>query len=156
MTKRKRIVIVSVSAGLSALLAVVAVGGLLLMRHFNGNIRQYNLQESGLLGHQPVDTPPQGANILVLGSDTRNGQGSGFGTGLVTDQSDTTMIVHIPADRKWAEVMSIPRDSWADIPACTMGDGQLSAPTQYKINEAFALGNLDGNHTELGIACTVK
>jgi LCP family protein required for cell wall assembly len=43
-----------------------------------------------------------------------------------------------------------------NIPACEMGDGQLSAPQQYKINEAFAIGNLDGNHTALGIACTVK
>ena len=66
------------------------------------------------------------------------------------------MIIHIPADRQWAEVMSIPRDSWVNIPACEMGDGQLSAPTQFKINEAFAIGNLDGNHTELGVACTVK
>ena len=156
MTKRKRIVIVSVSAGMAALLAVVAVGGLVLLKHFNGNIQQYNLKESGLLGRQPVDTHPQAENILVLGSDTRNGQGSGFGTGLVTDQSDTTMIVHIPADRKWAEVMSIPRDSWVDIPACKMGNGQLSAPHQFKINEAFAIGNLYGNHTALGVACTIK
>jgi LCP family protein required for cell wall assembly len=37
-----------------------------------------------------------------------------------------------------------------------MGDGQMSAAQQYKINEAFAIGNLDGNHTALGIACTVK
>jgi LCP family protein required for cell wall assembly len=37
-----------------------------------------------------------------------------------------------------------------------MGDGQMSSPTQFKINEAFAIGNLDGNNTELGIACTVK
>ena len=156
MTKRKRIVIISVSAGMAALLAVVAVGGLVLLKHFNGNIQQYNLKESGLLGHQPVDTHPQAENILVLGSDTRNGQGNGFGTGLVTDQSDTTMIVHIPADRKWAEVMSIPRDSWVDIPACKMGNGQLSGPHQFKINEAFAIGNLYGNHTALGVACTIK
>jgi LCP family protein required for cell wall assembly len=37
-----------------------------------------------------------------------------------------------------------------------MGDGQLSSPTQYKINEAFAIGNLDGNYARLGVACTVK
>src|SRR5260370_2065295 len=66
------------------------------------------------------------------------------------------MVAHIPADRKWAEVMSIPRDSWVDIPACKMGNGQLSAPHQFKINEAFAIGNLYGNHTALGVACTVK
>src|SRR5260370_18578358 len=117
MTKRKRIVILSVSAGMAALLATVAVAGLLLMRHFNGNIQQYNINESGLLGHQPVDTHPQAEKILVLGSDTRNRQGKGYGTGLVTDQSDTPLIIHIPASRKWAEVMSIPRDSWLNISA---------------------------------------
>jgi LCP family protein required for cell wall assembly len=37
-----------------------------------------------------------------------------------------------------------------------MGNGQTSSPTQFKINEAFAIGNLDGNHTKLGVACTVK
>ena len=49
------------------------------------------------MGHcsgQPVNLHPQAENILVLGSDTRYGQGSGYGTGLVTDQSDTLMIVH--------------------------------------------------------------
>ena len=93
---------------------------------------------------------------MVIGSDSRNGLGRQYGSGLVTDQSDTLMIIHIPASRQWAEVMSIPRDSYVNIPACEMGDGQLSAPTQGKINEAFALGNLDGNHTKLGVACTVK
>jgi LCP family protein required for cell wall assembly len=43
-----------------------------------------------------------------------------------------------------------------NIPACMMGDGQLSAPTEFKINEAFALGNLYGNRTALGAACTIK
>jgi LCP family protein required for cell wall assembly len=66
------------------------------------------------------------------------------------------MIAHIPADRQWAEVMSVPRDSWVNIPSCRMGNGQRSQPQTFKINEAFALGNLDGNHTDLGIACTIR
>jgi cell envelope-related function transcriptional attenuator common domain len=37
-----------------------------------------------------------------------------------------------------------------------MGNGQTSSPTTFKINEAYALGNLDGNHTDLGVACTIK
>ncbi len=38
-----------------------------------------------------------------------------------------------------------------------MGNGQdVLSPTTFKINEAFALGNLDGNHTDLGVACTIK
>ena len=152
--RRHRKVLIWGSACLAVLLVAVAATGYTLLRHFNGNIQQDNI--TGLLGSQPVDLHPQAENILVIGSDTRSGQGSGYGTGLVTDQSDTMMIIHIPADRQWAEVMSIPRDSWVNIPACTMGDGQLSAPTQFKINEAFAIGNLDGNHTALGAACTVK
>ncbi len=93
---------------------------------------------------------------MVIGSDTRNGQGPGFGQNLNTAQSDTLMILHLAANRKWADVMSIPRDSWVNIPACMMGNGQTSSPTTFKINEAFALGNLDGNHTDLGVACTIK
>jgi LCP family protein required for cell wall assembly len=150
---RKKIVIWC-CASLALLLVAVTGTAYVTLKHFNANLEQDDI--SGLLGAQPVNTHPQAENIAVIGSDTRYGQGSGFGSGLVTDQSDTLMIIHIPADRKWAEVMSIPRDSYVNIPACKMGDGQLSSPTQFKINEAFAIGNLDGNHTALGVACTIK
>jgi LCP family protein required for cell wall assembly len=139
---------------MAGVVALAAIGIFLLWRHLNGNIQQRDI--SGLLGSQPVDLHPRAENILVIGSDTRYGQGRGYGKNLTTDQSDTTMIVHIAANRQWAEVMSIPRDSWVSIPACKMGDGQMSAPTTFKINEAFALGNLYGNNTVLGVACTVK
>ena len=150
---RRKILIVGASS-LAVLLVAATGAGYVTLRHFNANLEQDNI--TGLLGAQPVDTHPQAENILVIGSDSRAGLSKAYGSGLVTDQSDTMMIIHIPADRKWAEVMSIPRDSWVNIPACEMGDGQLSAPTQYKINESFAIGNLDGNHTALGVACTVK
>jgi LCP family protein required for cell wall assembly len=150
---RKKILIWG-SASLALLLVAVTGGGYVLLKHFNANIEQDDI--SSLLGDQPVNLHPQAENIMVLGSDSRNGLSKAYGSGLVTDQSDTLMIIHIPADRKWAEVMSIPRDSYVNIPACEMGDGQTSAPQQFKINEAFAIGNLDGNHTALGVACTVK
>ncbi len=138
----------------ASLLLFAAVGSYLVYQHLNSNIHQVDI--SGMLGHQPTDLHPQAENIVVIGSDTRNGQGGGFGTNLTTDQSDTLMIVHISASRKWADIMSIPRDSWVSIPSCRMGNGQTSSPTSFKINEAFALGNLDGNHTTLGTACTIK
>jgi LCP family protein required for cell wall assembly len=152
--RRARRILIWGSASLALLLVLVVAAGFALLRHFNGNIKQDNI--TGLLGKQPVRLHPRAENILVIGSDTRNRQGGGYGKGLVTDQSDTLMVVHIPADRQWAEVMSIPRDSWVNIPSCVMGDGQRSAPTQYKINEAFAIGNLDGNRTALGVACTIR
>jgi LCP family protein required for cell wall assembly len=134
--------------------AIAAIGIFLLYRHLNGNIQQRDI--SGLLGSQPVDLHPQAENILVVGSDSRFGESRAFGRNLTTDQSDTTMIVHVAADRQWAEVMSIPRDSWVSIPSCQMSNGKMAPATTYKINEAFALGNLNGNNTALGVACTVK
>src|SRR6201992_2416805 len=150
---RRKILIWGASS-LALLLVAVAGGGYVVLKHFNANLEQDDIR--GLLGTQPVDSHPQAENIMVLGSDSREGLSKAYGSGLVTDQSDTLMIIHIPADRKWAEVMSIPRDSWVNIPSCEMGDGQMSSPTQYKINEAFAIGNLDGNNSKLGVACTVK
>ena len=151
---RRRKILIWTAGIMACVVALAAIGLFLLWRHLNGNIQQRDI--SGLLGSQPVDLHPQAENILLMGSDTRFGQGSGYGKNLTTDQSDTMMIVHIAVDREWAEVMSIPRDSWVSIPACKMGNGQMSSPTTFKINEAFALGNLYGNNTALGVACTVK
>ena len=150
----RRKILIWGSASLALLLLAVTGGGYVILKHFNANLQQDDIR--GLLGAQPVNMHPQAENIMVIGSDSRQGLSKAYGSGLVTDQSDTLMIIHIPANREWAEVMSIPRDSWVNIPACKMGNGQMSAPQQFKINEAFAIGNLDGNRTALGIACTVK
>jgi LCP family protein required for cell wall assembly len=151
---RKKKILAWTAGGVAVVVLLALGGAYAVYRHLNGNIHQVNI--SGELGTQPVDTHPQAENIMIIGSDTRNGVGKGYGQGLTTDQSDTLMIMHIAADRKWVDVMSIPRDSWVNIPACKMGNGQTSSPTTFKINEAYALGNLDGNHTDLGVACTIK
>ena len=60
-------------------------------------------------------------NILLLGSQTRDGQhGKNLGNSskLGTDISDTAMLVHINAERKWATVVSIPRDLIVSRPRC--------------------------------------
>ena len=123
--RRKKIL--AWTAGGVAVVLLIAVGGAYgVYRHLNGNLHQLNISSD--LGTQPVDTHPQAENIMVIGSDTRHDQGRGFGQDLTTDQSDTLMIMHISADRKWVDVMSIPRDSWVNIPACKMGNGQMSVP----------------------------
>jgi LCP family protein required for cell wall assembly len=152
--RRHRKFLAWTAGSLAVVLAAVAVAGYSMFRHFNDNIAQANVR--GLLGRQPADTHPQAENILVIGSDTRAGLPGAAAAGLTTDQSDTMMLIHIPANRQWAEVMSIPRDSWVNIPSCTMGNGRMSSPTQFKINEAYAIGNLYGNRTALGAACTIK
>jgi len=152
--RRHRKLLAWTAGSLAVLLVGALLAGYTMLRHLNGNITQANIR--GLLGHQPADLHPRAENILVLGSDTRLGLPGATAADLGTDQSDTMMLIHIPASRQWAEVMSIPRDSWVNIPSCEMGDGKMSAPRQFKINEAFALGNLHGNNTALGAACSMK
>ncbi len=154
-SRRKR-VLAWLGAITTVIVVAAALGAYGVYRHLNGNVHQLNI--SGIIGNQPVNHHPRAENILVIGSDTRFGQARRYGSShtFSTDQSDTLLIVHIAADRKWADVMSIPRDSWVNIPSCRMGNGQMSSPTTFKINEAFAIGNLYGNRTDLGVACTIK
>jgi len=60
-------------------------------------------------------------NILLLGSQTRDGQHGihlGNASKLGTDISDTAMLVHISAEKQWATVVSIPRDLIVPRPEC--------------------------------------
>ena len=69
-------------------------------------------------------------NILVLGSDSRISAGDPSSWEAGGQRTDALMVVHLPADRKSAVVMSIPRDSWVPVP----GHGEA------KINAAFSFG----------------
>lgn len=153
---RKRRILAWTGGTLAVITLIAATGSYLVVRHLNGNLRQVDV--SGMVGTEPAESHPKAENILVLGSDTRAGQSARYGNSakLTTDQSDTLLLVHIAADRRWADIMSIPRDSWVNIPACHMSNGQMSAATTYKINEAFAIGNLNGNNTDRGTACTIR
>ncbi len=87
-------------------------------------------------------------NILVMGSDTRAGQGTGYGseTAITGARSDTTLLVHLPADRASALVVSIPRDTIVDVPSCKTDTG-MSSPYTDRFNSAFSTG---------GPGCTIK
>jgi LCP family protein required for cell wall assembly len=99
----------------------------------------------------PTPVPETGPlNFLLMGTDTRTGQGGDFGSdesygGL--GRSDTTMLVHLASDRKSAIVVSVPRDSMVQIPVCTREDGQVINSRVDRFNSAFALA---------GPACTIK
>uniref|UniRef100_UPI003558CEDF LCP family protein n=1 Tax=Actinoplanes sp. RD1 TaxID=3064538 RepID=UPI003558CEDF len=70
-------------------------------------------------------------NFLVLGSDTRDPESTGG------SRSDTIILMHLPADRSGAQLVSIPRDTWTHIPKSA--DGQHGNTTA-KINAAYAWG----------------
>ena len=105
---------------------------------------------------KPVDSyDGKPINILVIGSDVRSGQNSRFGNeqGM---RSDTTLLVHVNADRKHAQVISIPRDTLVNIPQCQRADGTIvPAMAQTQFNAAFAYGGLDNNIAS-ATACTIS
>lgn len=87
--------------------------------------------------------------ILVMGSDTREGQGDGFGSAALIGgaRSDTTMLVHLSGDREHVTVLSIPRDLMVTLPSCTLADGSQSYPYEDRFNAAFSIG---------GPECTIR
>jgi LCP family protein required for cell wall assembly len=81
-------------------------------------------------------------NILILGSQTRNGQGRGFGYDPNTNLSDNLLLVHLNAAHTRATVVSIPRDTEVYEPACKsrFGNYMVAAQPQAIIDGAMNLG----------------
>ncbi len=85
--------------------------------------------------------PPQGANYLIIGSDTRkfageSGDVQGFGDptndpSVQGQRSDTLMVAHVEPGSQRTVVVSFPRDLWVTIPG---HEGM------YKINAAYDFG----------------
>ncbi|MBO0925281.1 LCP family protein [Cellulomonas sp. zg-ZUI199] len=96
-------------------------------------------------------------NVLVLGSDQRDGANEAIGGAEEGMRSDTTIVVHISADRSRIEMVSIPRDSLVDIPECALTNGSTTKPQRNAMfNSAFALGWDRGGDIDSAAACTVS
>ncbi|MFZ3566190.1 LCP family protein [Streptomyces sp. BH097] len=128
------------------LCAAVALGGWGLYRRLDRNLATTDI--GAALGS---DRPPRSGtsmNILVLGSDTRAGANSTYGAHISGARSDTTMLLHVEGDRKHATVVSIPRDTVVDRPACPLPHGGTAPEAKAAMfNSAYGVG---------GSACTVK
>ncbi|MGD9486250.1 LCP family protein [Streptomyces sp. TRM70308] len=142
------------TAVLSGLVLAAAGTGAWLYQSLDGNITGADI-ETGLGDNRPANLSPGAKNILVVGSDSREGTDGKYGSGYETMQSDTIMIVHIAASREWATVVSLPRDSWVQIPSCDQGDGTQSKPHHFKLNSSFAIGGLNGDVSSAA-TCAVK
>ncbi|MFG2417235.1 LCP family protein [Streptomyces goshikiensis] len=106
-------------------------------------------------GDRPASLSPGAKNILLVGSDSRDGTNAKYGNDLTTMQLDTLTALHIAADRKWGAIVSLPRDYWVEVPACDRGDGTRSAPRHFKINSAFTIGGAKGDVGGAAV-CTIK
>ncbi|PFG32499.1 LytR family transcriptional attenuator [Sanguibacter antarcticus] len=122
---------------------------------------------SALLGNDPaapeeptgITDPNAGLpiSLVLLGSDDRSGVNAEIGGEDEGMRSDTTIVLHISADRSRMEMVSIPRDSLVEVPSCTMTDGTTTdATSETMFNEVFSRGWNYGGDIDSAVGCTVK
>ena len=156
-TKGKRKKVLKIVAFTAAGTLVVGGAGVAYAyTKLNGNIKTVSLstgKDKVNLGTEKPDafgrTP---LNILLLGSDTRDTAadcaiGGDCGDGGAGANADVEMLVHLSADRTNATVMSIPRDTMINTPACTDPTTGASTPGYY--------GQITTT-LQYGPACTVE
>jgi LCP family protein required for cell wall assembly len=125
--RRRRLSLV-ICGAMSVVVLLVAGGAWGLTGWINDTIKRVDAGTSDAATTGPL-------NILVAGVDQRTGLTHHQEVLLhvgddVSTNSDTLMLVHVSADRSRVEVVSIPRDSWVDIPGHGMS----------KINAAYGMG----------------
>ncbi|HSN35274.1 MAG TPA: LCP family protein, partial [Arthrobacter sp.] len=139
------------SAAVSILLIGVLVFGAYWVLRLQGNISKAALGAGSDKTEGALDDSRDRMQILILGSDTRDGKNSNYGTSddaTGFGHSDVMMLMDISADNKRVSVISFPRDLLVDKPKCTDQESKQEFPAQENvmINEAMS---------EAGIGCAV-
>jgi LCP family protein required for cell wall assembly len=119
--------------------ALLAAGGtaFALYEKLQGNIHKDHV-ENQLGSDRPVKLNTS-MNILLLGSDSRDGQNKHYWSPDISgERSDTTILLHLSPNRDRAVAVSFPRDSMVQVPECTKKNGQKVPGFFGMINAAFA------------------
>lgn len=147
-SRRRRVTKRALVSG-SVVLVILSTVMVVAYKKLEGNI---NTVSTEALGDRPtavkVEGPKAPLNVLVMGSDTRDGaNGKGIG-GSTPGLSDTTMLLHLSADRSRAYGVSLPRDAMVNRPTCPSKSKSGPVPGGLTMwNSAYAVG---------GPLCTVK
>ncbi|MDX5577463.1 LCP family protein [Streptomyces sp. ID01-9D] len=135
----------------SFLVLVAAGAGWWLYKKLDGNITTDTSAAAELKAYEkerPTPVVMDAQNILLIGSDSRAGDNREYGRDDGGSQrSDTTILLHLAADRKSATAVSLPRDLMAEIPSCRTADDKETREQFAQFNSAFELG---------GTACTIR
>ena len=120
---RRGVLLRRLALGCGLLVVLGCVGGWGYVSYLDGNIRHGALSFGNQGSAQPDAAGDTPLNILLIGSDTRDtaadlrlgGSRSSVGG---PAHADVEMLLHVSADRSNASLISIPRDTMVDIPAC--------------------------------------
>lgn len=150
--------IAAVLAGVVLVVTVAGAGVTILMGQLEDNITALDVSEqTGTVVEETeslvVDEETgvqEPFTVLVIGSDSRVGKDNrGYGSAKRygdIERSDTTILLHVNADRTRAIGVSIPRDTMITLPKCTK-DGVDVGGYRGRFNEAMVIG---------GPGCVIK
>jgi LCP family protein required for cell wall assembly len=121
-----------IMAVIAVLVVLAIIGTVGTYFYLNSQLNRQNI----LVSYSGRPAPGSGTNWLIAGSDSRQGLtteqerqlSTGFDIG--GSRSDTILILHIPSGGGKPLLISIPRDSYVEIPGYGMN----------KINAAFSFG----------------
>jgi len=124
----------------AVLVIVLAAGGYVAYNYFA--LTSHISHVNAIPSNKPkTDADGSAQNILLVGDDSRPANASAAelaqlhaGSDDGENNTDTMMILHVPADGKAATLISLPRDSWVNIPGNGMG----------KLNSAYSDGSQNG------------
>jgi LCP family protein required for cell wall assembly len=140
-----------VALGLAVVLLATAGAGWAMLHRLEGNLVTDVTTAEELTRYEeerPPPAPGAARNVLLIGTDSRNGRGEGG-----SQRSDAVILLHLAGDRESATAVSIPRDLLVDIPRCTRTgrdpvEARSQAPARRaQFNWAFETG---------GAACTIR
>lgn len=130
--------------GIAALLSLVLVAGVVFgvvqVLRLQGNFDTQPLNLGAGENTEKVDANTDPMQILVLGTDNREGQDS--------NNSDVMMLMNLSADRSNVTVVSFPRDLLVPLPQC-------EDPQSGNVYDAMDLGQLNSALGNGGPGCTV-
>ncbi|MEN0129203.1 MAG: LCP family protein [Brevundimonas sp.] len=160
---RARTLLFVTAVCVTAVLAFGVGAGAATYMRINGNLNHADIaalveDEARPTKAANPDDPNAGkdVNILLLGSDQRDGENAEIGGSFGGMRSDTTIVLHISADRTRVDAISIPRDSMVDIPSCKLSNGKHTGSTFGMFNSAFAFGWDQGGDIASAVGCTWK
>ncbi|MET8755168.1 LCP family protein [Streptomyces sp. NPDC004667] len=127
------------------LVLVGGAGAAAIAFRLSSNMQSVDI-DSALGGDRPPAAADGAMNILLLGSDSRAGDGASRSG--EPARSDTAMVLHVYRGRQKAALVSIPRDTLVTRPACTTPSGTTDrGGARQMFNASYSVG---------GPACAVS
>ena len=139
----------TIAVGLGAILAITGITAFDVYNQINQDnivlVKPTVTDDSESVPTNPEEGITGPINMLIVGSDTREGQDGVYGE-VESELADVIILLHVSADRTNASVVSFPRDLLVPIPSCPdPKGGSFAAMSRQMINSSIGYG---------GVACT--